>query len=194
MKKTIAWILCFASLFTLFACGKPQEEEPAKEIIVDYDGTSLADWMYQPEAEDETTRRLITIDTCQYGTAGSSLRQMHATVALFWLCIAEDREEKLDAYLEPMTDTQRDFFSFQWQTRVAHAKQCKENPELASGLMSDSGIRDVTLDFFRIEDVEEFDAVVLEKLKDYGVADAWKTTWTRLPSPSGARAYKNKEQ
>lgn len=173
MKKFFALALCAVLLLGLFACGK--------KVEVDYENTEFQDWMYQPETEDETTKKLIAIDTCQYGTLGSSLRQMHATVGLFWLCIAEEREEKLDSYLETMTDTQRDYFSFQWQMRVKHAKKMKAGGDLIAGLLNDAGLRDVTLDFFRIEDVEQFDAVVMEKLKKHGVTDEWKNHLDETP-------------
>ena len=173
MKKQIALILCLAAVLSLFACSK--------KVEVDYENTPFQDWMFQPLTEDETTKRLMNIDACQYGTAGASLRQMGVSVDLFWLCVAEDKEEKLDAYLDAMTDTQRDYFSFQWQMRVKHAKKMKAGGDLIAGLLNDAGLRDVTLDFFRIEDVEQFDAVVMEKLKKHGVTDAWKNHLDETP-------------
>ena len=181
MKKVLAIILCAVSLLSLFACGKQQKEEPVREVIVNYESTGLQDWTFNPLTEDKTLQRLIAIDTCQYGTAGASLKQMAVAVDLFWLSVAEDREEKLDEYLKAMTDTQRDYFSFQWQMRVKYAKKIKSASDLAAGLLSDAGLRDVTLDFFRIEDMEAFDAVVMEKLRDYGVADEWRNHLDETP-------------
>lgn len=173
MKKIIAVVLCLILTLSLFACGK--------KVEVDYENTPLQDWMYQFQTEDPTTRYLITIDTCQYGTAGASLKQMAATVALAQLCAAADREEKLDAYLAGMTDTQRDFFSFQWQMRLKHATQTMNDPKAAEGTLRDIGFRGELWTSQAILDLDSFTGIVQSKLKKYGVSDQWERHLDKEP-------------
>ena len=56
-------------------------------------------------------------DEVSYGSAGASLQQANAAVAVMKLAMDESgkAQETVKAYLEGMNETQRDYFSFQWQ-------------------------------------------------------------------------------
>ncbi|HAL11866.1 MAG TPA: hypothetical protein DCP22_06065, partial [Ruminococcaceae bacterium] len=90
--------------------------DPAPTTKVDYSG-SLTDWMYAPESEDELVKLLVAIDSTSYGSAGASLQQANAAVSLMRLAMDESgkAEDAVKTYLDGMNETQKDYFSFQWQ-------------------------------------------------------------------------------
>ncbi|MBQ8599222.1 MAG: hypothetical protein IJ411_03810 [Oscillospiraceae bacterium] len=150
-----------------------EEAENSEESAVDYSG-DLSDWMYQPETEDETTLALMEIDACEYGTAGASLKQTSAAVQVWKLSQSEDITEALNAYLEGMDATQKDYFSFQWQMAVNEAEQLL-TAEDAAARLEESGHGDLDLSQFSVDGLKELHETVTTALTDHGVVDAWKT-------------------
>lgn len=154
-----------------------EEAESGEESAVDYSG-DLSDWMYQPETADETadetTVSLMEIDACEYGTAGASLKQTSAAVQVLKLSQSKDITEALNAYLEGMDATQKDYFSFQWQMAVNEAEQLL-TVEDAAARLEESGHGDLDLSQYSIDNLKEIHEIVTTALTDHGVVDAWKT-------------------
>lgn len=208
MKKAVSGLLLAACFMSLSACGKapasqkPQNDElqpeqqavtepqePREpEVLVMTDATDPVDystgvftWMHYQEGEGSTLQSLNRIDSCQYGTAGSSLQQASAAVDVLLLTRAEDVRTVLADYLDAMNTTQRDFFSFQWQMSAKRAKAMLAEPDAWKGLISDSGRGDVELGSFRPEQVEALSEDVLTLLAEKGVTDVWKGHTEKLP-------------
>lgn len=150
-----------------------EEAENSEESAVDYSG-DWSDWMYQPETEDEITQALMEIDACEYGTAGASLKQTSTAVQVWKLSQSEDITEALNAYLEGMDATQKDYFSFQWQMAVNEAEQML-TAEDATARLEESGHGDLDLSQFSVDGLKKIHEVVTTALTDHGVVDAWKT-------------------
>ena len=170
MKKCLSVFLAVLMLCSLVACQSPTQE---KIPPVDY-SIPLPQWFYQPESDDSVTQKLINIDTCPYSTAGASLKQLLASVGLLQLTKEPDWESKLDAYLAGMTDTQRDFFSFQWQMRLNDAKLLLVPGNVLADMLGDVGMGDLSLTLFSSEELNQLHRTVTNKLQHYGVVDQWK--------------------
>lgn len=141
---------------------------------VDY-SSDVTDWMYEPENPDELTDLLVSIDTVPHGAAGASLQQANAAVCLMKLA-TEDSDKSLDAaktYLDAMTDTQRDYFSFQWQQAVKLANGFLDGSEDAA-ILEDSGNHDFDLSAVDSTKVTQLDQSVTDLLRSAGVTDEWK--------------------
>ena len=147
-----------------------EEEEIAEEV--DYSG-ELSDWLYQPDSDDETTLALMEIDACEYGSAGASLKQTSSAVQVLNLSLQEDISEALTAYLDGMTATQKDYFSFQWQMAVDKAEQLL-TAEDAAVQLEEAGHGDLDLSQFDAEALEAFNEMMTEALAEQGVTDVWK--------------------
>ena len=130
-KKFLVVLMAALMALAMVACNNnepaptPDPEptpDPAPTTKVDYSG-SLTDWMYTPETEDELTKLLVSIDEVSYGSAGASLQQANAAVAVMKLAMDESgkAQETVKAYLEGMNETQKDYFSFQWQQAMKTA-------------------------------------------------------------------------
>ena len=130
-KKFLVVLMAALMALAMVACNNnepaptPDPEptpDPAPTTKVDYSG-SLTDWMYAPETEDELTKLLVSIDEVSYGSAGASLQQANAAVAVMKLAMDESgkAQETVKAYLEGMNETQKDYFSFQWQQAMKTA-------------------------------------------------------------------------
>lgn len=142
------------------------------------DGTgygSLTDWMYTPETEDELTKLLVSIDEVSYGSAGASLQQANAAVAVMKLAMDESgkAQETVKAYLEGMNETQKDYFSFQWQQAMKTALALLNGDEDAA-ILEDAGDADFDLKAVDSKKVAEFNDAVIALLGDAGVTNEWK--------------------
>ena len=146
---------------------------------VNYD-TAMFTWMVQSQQADEARKALQHIDTCQYGTAGASLRQTYAAVSLLQLTKLNGAEA-VHLYLREMNATQKDYFSFQWQMSLKKAKSLLANPAAAAGALADCGAADVDLTSFDLAAVEALDTAVRQQLQTNGVTDVWKTLKDREP-------------
>ena len=96
-KKFLVVLMAALMALAMVACNNnepaptPDPEptpDPAPTTKVDYSG-SLTDWMYTPETEDELTKLLVSIDEVSYGSAGASLQQANAAVAVMKLAMDE---------------------------------------------------------------------------------------------------------
>lgn len=152
----------------------PEEENEESETTIDYT-TEMSQWTYQPETENQNVTLFIEIDRSEYGTAGASLKQTSAAVNLLKLTQAEDVDLALQEYLDGMDDTQRDYFSFQWQMTVKTAENLLAAPEEHAAELEESGHGDVDLSAFDTEKLKELDEMVISLLGDYGVEDGWQS-------------------
>lgn len=140
---------------------------------VDYSG-DVTDWMYTPDSDDELTNLLISIDSTPYGTAGASIQQANAAVYLMKLSAEEISKvtDALSAYLLEMTDTQKDYFSFQWQQALTKANDLLDGT-MDAGILEDTG--DFDLNNVDTAQLTELNTAVTDLLHNAGVTDAWKT-------------------
>lgn len=149
---------------------------------VNYDG-NMADWIYAPDAADDVTSQLVAIDTAEYGTAGSSLKQTLSAVSLMRLAALSEEEltPTLTAYLAGMNDTQRDYFSFQWQMAHRKAAAMLADPEGSKGLMETAGITDFDLGGVDTTRLDAIKTQMTDLLNGHGVTDQWKQHADREP-------------
>lgn len=96
-KKFLVVLMAALMALAMVACNNNEPAptpdpkptpDPAPTTKVDYSG-SLTDWMYTPETEDELTKLLVSIDEVSYGSAGASLQQANAAVAVMKLAMDE---------------------------------------------------------------------------------------------------------
>lgn len=182
-KKFLVVLMAALMALAMVACNNnepaptPDPEptpDPAPTTKVDYSG-SLTDWMYTPETEDELTKLLVSIDEVSYGSAGASLQQANAAVAVMKLAMDESgkAQETVKAYLEGMNETQKDYFSFQWQQAMKTALALLNGYEDAA-ILEDAGDADFDLKAVDSKKVAEFNDAVIALLGDAGVTNEWK--------------------
>ena len=175
-KKFLLVVMIALMAMLLTACGSEPAQTPDNTPVAeaDYSG-SVTDWMYEPESEDELTDLLVTIDRTPYGSAGSSLQQVHSAVSLMKLAMDEsgNAEETVKTYLEGMNDTQRDFFSFQWE-HVQETANALMDGSLDAAILEDAGDADFDLKAVDSEKVKTLTETVANLLRDAGVTDEWK--------------------
>ena len=186
MKNKKIFVVLMAALMALalVACNNnnnpaptPDPEptpDPAPTTKVDYSG-SLIDWMYAPESEDELVKLLVAIDSTSYGSAGASLQRANAAVSLMRLAMDESgkAEDAVKTYLDGMNETQKDYFSFQWQQAVKTALALLDGTEDAA-ILQDAGDADFDLKAVDSKKVAEFNDAVIALLGDAGVTNEWK--------------------
>ena len=152
----------------------PIPESAATPSHVDYSG-DVTDWMYTPACDNDLTNLLISIDGTPYGAAGASMQQAHAAVCLMKLSM-EDRDTVLEAvrtYLSELNDTQKDFFSFQWQHALKMANGLLDGTEDAA-ILEDAGDGDFDLSAIDAAAITDLNNAVTALLQDAGVTDEWK--------------------
>lgn len=182
-KKILVVLMAALMALAMVACNNnepaptPDPEptpDPAPTTKVDYSG-SLTDWMYTPETEDELTKLLVSIDEVSYGSAGASLQQANAAVAVMKLAMDESgkAQETVKAYLEGMNETQKDYFSFQWQQAMKTALALLNGDEDAA-ILEDAGDADFDLKAVDSAKTAEFNDAVIQLLSDAGVTNEWK--------------------
>lgn len=182
-KRILAILLAALMAFAMAACSNTEPDptpeptptpDPTPEVKVDYSG-SMTDWVYTPETEDELVKLLIAIDETAYGSAGASLQQANAAVAVMKLAMDESgkAEEAVSSYLAGMNETQKDYFSFQWQQAMKTATALLDGSEDA-GILSDAGDADFDLTAVDSAKVTALNDAVTKLLTDAGVTDEWK--------------------
>ena len=182
-KKFLVVLMAAMMALAMVACNNnepaptPAPEptpDPAPTTKVDYSG-SLTDWMYAPETEDELTKLLVSIDEVSYGSAGASLQQANAAVAVMKLAMDESgkAQETVKAYLEGMNETQKDYFSFPWQQATKTALALLNGDEDAA-ILEDAGDADFDLKAVDSAKTAEFNDAVIQLLSDAGVTNEWK--------------------
>ena len=182
-KKFLVVLMAALMALAMVACNNNEPAptpdpkptpDPAPTTKVDYSG-SLTDWMYAPETEDELTKLLVSIDEVSYGSAGASLQQANAAVAVMKLAMDESgkAQETVKAYLEGMNETQRDYFSFQWQQAMKTALALLNGDEDAA-ILEDAGDADFDLKAGDSAKTAEFNDAVIQLLSDAGVTNEWK--------------------
>ncbi len=146
---------------------------PAPTSQVDYSG-DMTDWMYTPESDDALTQLLITIDSTPYGVAGASLQQANSAVCLMKLAMDESGKasDAVGTYLSEMNDTQKDYFSFQWQQALSRANALLDGT-MDAGILEDSG-NDLDLQTVDSAKLTALNETVTELLRSAGVTDQWK--------------------
>ena len=95
-------------------------------------------------------------------------------------------EETVKTYLEGMNDTQRDFFSFQWE-HVQETANALMDGSLDAAVLEDAGDADFDLKAVDSEKVKTLIETVTNLLRDAGVTDEWKN-YTDLEPFSSAGA------
>lgn len=183
-KKFLVVLMAALMALAMVACNNSNEPtptpdpdptpDPAPTTKVDYSG-NLTDWMYTPETEDELTKLLIAIDEVSYGSAGASLQQANAAVAVMKLAMDESgkAEETVKSYLAGMNETQKDYFSFQWQQAMKTALALLNGDEDAA-ILEDAGDADFDLKAVDSTKTAEFNNAVIQLLSDAGVTNEWK--------------------
>ena len=186
MKNKKIFVVLMAALMALalVACNNnnnpaptPDPEptpDPAPTTKVDYSG-SLTDWLYAPESEDELVKLLVAIDSTSYGSAGASLQQANAAVSLMRLAMDESgkAEDAVKTYLDGMNETQKDYFSFQWQQAMKTALALLNGDEDAA-ILEDAGDTDFDLTAVDSAKTADFNNAVIQLLSDAGVTNEWK--------------------
>ena len=175
-KRFLTVVMIALMAMLLVACGSEPAQTPDNTPVAeaDYSG-SVTDWMYEPESEDELTALLVTIDRTPYGSAGSSLQQVNSAVSLMKLAMDEsgNAEETVKTYLEGMNDTQRDFFSFQWE-HVQKTADALMDGSMDAAVLEDAGDADFDLKAVDSAKTAEFNDAVIQLLSDAGVTNEWK--------------------
>ena len=182
-KKFLVVLMAALMALAMVACNNNEPAptpdpkptpDPAPTTKVDYSG-SLTDWMYAPETEDELTKLLVSIDEVSYGSAGASLQQANAAVAVMKLAMDESgkAQETVKAYLEGMNETQKDYFSFQWQQAMKTALALLNGDEDAA-ILEDAGDADFDLKAVDSAKTAEFNDAVIQLLSDAGVTNELK--------------------
>lgn len=175
MFLTIAMAVLMA--VTMAAC----DNEPAPNVDknqsaqVEYsDESSMTDWIYVPKNADELTEMLITIDRNVYGSAGASLQQANAAVSLMKFAMDEsgNAEEAFTNYLDGMNETQKDFFSFQWQQVLKTADALLDGSE-DPAILEDAGNADFDIEAVDTAKVTAINETVTGLLHEAGVTDEW---------------------
>ena len=82
-------------------------------------------------------------------------------------------QETVKAYLEGMNETQKDYFSFQWQQAVKTALALLNGDEDAA-ILEDAGDADFDLKAVDSAKTAEFNDAVIQLLSDAGVTNEWK--------------------
>ena len=156
------------------SAATPTTENSKPAAVVDYSG-DITDWMYAPESEDESTQLLVTIDTTAHGVAGSSIQSVYAAVSLMKLAADESGsvEEAVSSYLAQMNDTQRDFFSFQWQSALDTATALL-NGSKDPAILQDAGDLEFDLNAVDNAAIDDLNETMRKLLDDAGVCDVWK--------------------
>lgn len=146
---------------------------PAPTSQVDYSG-DMTDWMYTHESDDALTQLLITIDSTPYGVAGASLQQANSAVCLMKLAMDESGKasDAVSTYLSEMNDTQKDYFSFQWQQALSKANALLDGT-MDAGILEDSG-NDLDLQTVDTAKLTALNETVTQLLRSAGVTDQWK--------------------
>ena len=105
----------------------------------------------------------------------ASLQQANAAVAVMKLAMDESgkAQETVKAYLEGMNETQKDYFSFQWQQAMKTALALLNGDEDAA-ILEDAGDADFDLKAVDSKKVAEFNDAVIALLGDAGVTNEWK--------------------
>ena len=147
---------------------------PNSQTQVDYTGDMTA-WSYTPENADELESLLVDIDSVQQGAAGGSLQQANAAVCLMKLAMDESGKavDAVSTYLSGMNDTQKDYFSFQWQQALKKANALLDGTEDAA-ILQDSGNSDFDLNTVDSAKVTALNVSVTDLLHNAGVTDEWK--------------------
>ena len=183
-KKLIVIVMAVLMALAMVACGNEPTPtptpyptptpDPEPAVKVDYSG-SVTDWMYAPESEDALIKLLVAVDTASYGSAGASLQQANAAVAVMKLAMDESgkAQETVKAYLEGMNETQKDYFSFQWQQAMKTALALLNGDEDAA-ILEDAGDADFDLKAVDSAKTAEFNDAVIQLLSDAGVTNEWK--------------------
>lgn len=153
--------------------GQDNSNETTLKDSVDY-SKEITGWMYLPESEDSIIQLLKKIDSCRYGSAGASLDQISAAIALLSLTEQESVTDNLRTYLDGMDATQQDYFSFQWQMNMVKAHALLGAPSDYTGLLEDSGNGNVMLENFDAANLEELNQMILTELNNRGITDEWK--------------------
>ena len=201
MKKSTIWIIAavivlIASAVIFFSSGKKDSPEKdnsqmssessensasessnetdSKSDEIDYKQTDMSLWMKDDGSADELTSKLTAIDTVPYGTAGSSLHMFSAASDMLELSKEEGAIESLKAYLDSMTDIQKDYFSFQWENIYETANNILKDPEGSKGFLSDAGREDFDISLYKSEELEKLFAEGKKVLEDMGVKEEWK--------------------
>ncbi len=146
---------------------------PAPSSQVDYSG-DMTEWMYTPESNDALTQLLITIDSTPYGVAGASLQQANSAVCLMKLAMDESGKasDTVSTYLSEMNDTQKDYFSFQWQQALTRANALLDGT-MDAGILEDSG-NDLDINTVDSAKLTALNETVTQLLHNAGVTDQWK--------------------
>ena len=176
MKSKLFLTVAMATLmvFAMTACGS-EPVDKNQEVQVEYsDNESMTDWIYVPENADELMEMLITIDRTVYGSAGASLQQANAAVALMKFAMDDsgNAEEALTNYLDGMNETQKDFFSFQWQQVLKTADALLDGSE-DPAILADAGDADFDIGAVDTAKVTAMNETVSKLLRDAGVTDEW---------------------
>ena len=183
-KRFLVLLMAALMALAMAACGSNNEPtptpnpeptpDPTPVTKVDYSG-NMTDWVYAPESEEELVKLLIAIDDVSYGSAGASLQQANAAVAVMKLAMDESGkvEETVKTYLDGMNETQRDYFSFQWQYAMKTVNALLDGSEDA-GILADAGDADFDLTTVDSAKVTALNDAVTKLLGDAGVTDEWK--------------------
>ncbi len=155
------------------APGTESTATPSPTSQVDYSG-DMTGWMYTPERDDALVNLLITIDSTPYGVAGATLQQANSAVCLMKLTMDESDKvsDAVSTYLSEMNDTQKDYFSFQWQQAFTRANALLDGT-MDAGILEDSG-NDLDLKTVDSEKLTVLNETVTGLLRSAGVSDQWK--------------------
>lgn len=147
---------------------------PAPTSQVDYSG-DMSDWTYTPESDDTLLDLLITIDGTPYGVAGATLQQANSAVCLMKLAMDESGKasDTVSTYLSEMNDTQKDFFSFQWQQALTRANNLL-NGTMDAAILESAGDPDFDLSTVDAAKLADLNETVTGLLQSAGVTDQWK--------------------
>ena len=150
----------------------PEKEIPV--LHVDYENVPFGDWMYSDYEGSEDFKMLSIVNTVPYGTAGSSLDFASAAVIVLDFTNKDNSIDVIRAFMENMTDTQKDYFSFSWDGVSSYAAEFFADIDNMMPLLGSIGQEDFDINHYSIEKLNALDKEVNELFEEMGVQREWK--------------------
>ena len=183
MKKLLATIMAATMVMGLAACGsdKPAEPESNNSAVteeneenseVDYKNTPFEEWIYT----SEDYKLLSNINSVQFGSAGSSLKEAAAAVDLVVLSTEDDAVAQVENFMHEMTATQKDYFSYSWDVIAETAKGFFENPENLGEYLELAGVEGFNIEEYSKDDLKTLMDGVEGIFEEMHVERVWVTS------------------
>ena len=194
MKKIILVLLSVGMLLNISACndvsehssdtkeqqGSKMEEtektggQEEQTSPFDYETVPFEKWVYTTEQDGEAYQLLNSINNVQYGSAGSSLKEISAAVSMILLSQDDHAIDAIKNYLSEMTDIQKDYFSFSWEAATENAEDIFDDTEKYSEMIKEAGYPDFNITQYSKESMDHLDDMVEDSFTQAGITEEWE--------------------